>query len=418
MQPVRTLAERWLDEEASKSSSTSAVLSQVFTYLFLFLLIFGLSATVDLKSLKHQFTNRKALGSGLGMQFIVMPLLGFLSVMTFRNVGLTYAMGLTLMVVTTSPGGSYSNWWCSLFNAELALSVAMTTSSSILSLGFLPANLLLYTYFAYSNVDQESVVGLIDFNAIFVTLGIVISAIVTGILAGNHWDSRRFHVWAHRLGSLSGICLILVSLFLSSGVGGATSTFWNQPWAFYLGVGLPCVVGMLLSTVVARSIKLSDPETVAIAIESCYQNTGIATSMAIGMFTNVDERAQAVAVPLFYGVVEAVSIGIYCIVAWKMGWTKAPANEKLCVVLTTTYEVEDEHSLSGTETDDTSLEQLEQGRSSASSRVDERQSTNVWANAIRRSSVAARESKPRMRCDSTTTASSTATEAESTVVLT
>ena len=43
-----------------------------------------------------------------------------------------------LMVVVSSPGGAYSNWWCSLFNADLALSITATTCSTVLSVGLLP----------------------------------------------------------------------------------------------------------------------------------------------------------------------------------------------------------------------------------------------------------------------------------------
>jgi hypothetical protein len=60
------------------------------------------------------------------------------------------------------------------------------------------------------------------------------------------------------------------------------------------------------------------------------------------MFSDKEERAQAVAVPLFYGIIEAVVIGIYCVWAWKVGWTKAPADEKFCVVISKTYEVSEE----------------------------------------------------------------------------
>jgi len=60
------------------------------------------------------------------------------------------------------------------------------------------------------------------------------------------------------------------------------------------------------------------------------------------MFDDKNERAQAVAVPLFYGIVEALAIGIYCLWAWKVGWTKAPKNENLCVVLAKCYEVEED----------------------------------------------------------------------------
>ena len=95
------------------------------TNLLLFFLIFCLSATVHLKDLRHQITNKLAIGTGIVMQILIMPLLGFVTVLMFTNVGFTQAMGVSLLVVTASPGGSYSNWWCSLFNASLALSVGV-----------------------------------------------------------------------------------------------------------------------------------------------------------------------------------------------------------------------------------------------------------------------------------------------------
>lgn len=52
-----------------------------------------------------------------------------------------------------------------------------------------------------------------------------------------------------------------------------------------------------------------------------------------------DELNDAMGVPFFYGVVEGLFIGIYCIGAWKMGWTKAPRDENFWTVLVTSYEV-------------------------------------------------------------------------------
>ncbi len=73
-------------------------------------------------------------------------------------------------------------------------------------------------------------------------------------------------------------------------------------------------------------------------MECCYQNVGIATSVALTMFEG-DELSEAMGVPFFYGVVEAVILGIYCIGAWKLGWTKAPKNASIWKILTTSYEV-------------------------------------------------------------------------------
>jgi len=235
-----------------------------------------------------------------------------------------------------------------IVSPAVALSVAMTTVSSLMSIALLPANLFLYTYLAYGEAENEKGEGILqalDFTTIFITLAIVLSAIVTGLAAGYKWDTHKFHVAANRIGSICGIMLIIFSLFLSSGADGAEAKAWNQHWSFYLAVAFPCLVGLALANIISRSVNLSPPETVAIAIECCYQNTGIATSVAITMFDNKEDRAQAVAVPLVYGIVEAVAICIYCVYAWKVGWTKAPANENLCVVITKTYEVDDEEDI-------------------------------------------------------------------------
>lgn len=78
----------------------------------------------------------------------------------------------------------------------------------------------------------------------------------------------------------------------------------------------------------------------AVAVECCYQNTGIATSVAAAVFEG-EELAIAVGVPLFYGLCEAVFLAIYCTVCWKIGWTKAPADENCCKVISTSYEVKE-----------------------------------------------------------------------------
>jgi hypothetical protein len=107
------------DDMNDDDDGSMELLSKVLSNLFLFFLIFGLSATVDMKNLKRQLTNKFAIGCGVAMQFLIMPFLGFLAVIALRDQGLTEAMGITLLVVTASPGGSYSNWWCSTFNGKL-----------------------------------------------------------------------------------------------------------------------------------------------------------------------------------------------------------------------------------------------------------------------------------------------------------
>lgn len=278
-------------------------LAEIASNLLLFLLIFGMSATVDMKNLRNQLHNKWAILTGVVMQFVLMPLLGYLTILVLSDHGFTDAMGITLLIVTASPGGSYSNWWCSLFNAELALSVCMTAISTVFAVVFLPANLLLYTHAAYgfTKDEEEDILSNVDFKAIFISLAIVILAIVSGLYASYRLHSPRFQLWSNRLGSISGILLIVFSAVISSTAGGKDNDdqaqggtkLWDQTWAFYVGVAAPCVVGLVLANFFSRMARLNPPEIVTVSVECCYQNVGIATSAAVAMFDDPQQRAEA-----------------------------------------------------------------------------------------------------------------------------
>jgi predicted Na+-dependent transporter len=87
--------------------------------LLLFCLVWNMSASVDFDALQHQLHNQKAILTGLALQFLVMPFLGFTVV---RVMQLPHEVSLILLVLCSSPGGSFSNFFCSLFNGDLALS--------------------------------------------------------------------------------------------------------------------------------------------------------------------------------------------------------------------------------------------------------------------------------------------------------
>lgn len=228
------------------------MLLEVGGNILLFLLVFSMSATVDTKSLYQQLRNKNAILLGAFCQFILLPLLGFATVNIFN---LDAPLGITLLVVTSSPGGSYSNWWCSMFNADLALSVTMTAISTLLSIFTLPANLLLYAKFSYAaDVTKD-----LDWTALFISLGIVISAITLGLYFSYKIHSYRFNVYANKCGNISGLALIIFSALVTN-VGDAESRIWNRDWQFYVSCIFPCILGLVLSSVLASVLKLKKPE--------------------------------------------------------------------------------------------------------------------------------------------------------------
>lgn len=62
--------------------------------VLLFALVFGMSATVDIRALFAQLKNKKAIFTGCFLQFIILPLLGFIVV---KALAMNETMGVSLL---------------------------------------------------------------------------------------------------------------------------------------------------------------------------------------------------------------------------------------------------------------------------------------------------------------------------------
>jgi len=307
---------------------SGGLINVILAQFTLFLLIGGMAGTTDLNGLVAQLTNLRGIATGFGCQFLLLPLLGYLAVVIFQ---LDPVYGIMLLLTTTSPGGGFSGFWCSLCNADIALSIAMTTVSTFSSIVMLPANVALYVTVAYGIGNVP-----LDFAGIAISIAVVISAIATGVLAGTIYPDKR--TLFNRIGSVGGMCNIFLALFAAvtgnnsptAGDGsepspepGTNDNFELPPPTWYVAISSPCILGLIIAFLIARALRCTKPESVAICIECCFQNTGLANSVALTIFTG-SEAARAILVPLWYGVTEVVVLSLFGFFAWKIDWTYAP----------------------------------------------------------------------------------------------
>jgi hypothetical protein len=205
-------------------------------------------------------------------------------------------------------------------------------------------------YSDQSTASGEDVLTSIDFGGIFLSLAIVILAIVTGIFCSWKIDTPRWHRTAYLGANISGIALIAWSTFLSfypyddSKPTSDEIMEEKQESTHYFAISLPCLLGLLFATIITTTIRLPRPERLTTAVECCYQNTGIATSAAFSLFSaDPEQLSMAMLVPVIYGFVEAGAIGLYLIIFWKLGWSKAPKDENFCIVVAKSYEINAAH---------------------------------------------------------------------------
>lgn len=289
----------------------------------LFVLIFGLSGSVEPRAVVGQFQRMRPLLLGMFCQFVVLPLCGVTSVYILQ---LEPPVAVPLLLTLSSPGGSYSNLLCSLANADLSLSVAMTTTSTAAAMAMLPLNTMLYLKVVLGTEGVD-----LPLLSLLSSVAIVIGAVLAGLTAAHCFPSKRSAF--NRLGSVGGIALVALALFSPNSNSPSLGEF--TAWLLWVAVALPCVMGIVITTTLASLVPgISPPERTALGIETCFQNTSIALSVAL----QTPKHVEAVVVPLLYGVVDLICIGCWALLAWRLGYTYAPPSDNICRVLFDNYQ--------------------------------------------------------------------------------
>ena len=289
--------------------------------ILLFVLFTGLAAQISFTDFRTKFTDpskRKGVIAGAVCQFIVMPALGFASIKLFDVEPVT---GSVLLLITSSPGGALSNWVCDLFNADLALSIALTTASSLAAFFMMPINAVIYINRAYPDRDVP-----IKYGGAALSLCIVIVGVALGLLLGSKYPGKRkkFNLFATIAGGIS----IVLSVFTSS-AGPKALPVWERDSTFYASISFVVGAGLIVGLVASLSLSLPPAQRMSVAIETMYQNLGIAVSASLTMFNTSAETAVGAGVPIFYGIMGAVVNLAFCLTCWKIGWSLAKPSEPL-----------------------------------------------------------------------------------------
>ena len=125
------------DDDEEGASVLTALVIVMISFIAL-----SMGCTITIKAARELWSSkRRAFLIGIVSQFVLMPAVSF---------GLAHAFGLTprvamgVVLVGSSPGGSTSNLFTSWALGNVALSVAMSTASTVCALFMLPLNIEIY----------------------------------------------------------------------------------------------------------------------------------------------------------------------------------------------------------------------------------------------------------------------------------
>src|SRR5699024_7904621 len=119
-----------------------STLSNWVAYLLGFVML-GMGLSIDLQEFKIRFQAPRSVIIGVVLQYTIMPLSAFLIVKLFH---LPPEIAIGVILVGCCPGGTSSNVMSYLANANVALSVAITSVSTLLAPLLTPALIYLFAH--------------------------------------------------------------------------------------------------------------------------------------------------------------------------------------------------------------------------------------------------------------------------------
>lgn len=232
-------------------------------------IMFGMGLTLRGRDFSVVLRHPQALVVGVVAQFAIMPLLGLgLGELLALPSGLLVGM----VLVGCSPGGTASNVVVYLARGDVALSVAMTSVSTLLAPFLTP---LLVLGLAGSTVP-------VDGMALFLS---IVKIVLVPVLAGLAVRALAPRGIERALPVLPLVSTLGIVVVVTGIVGENADTLLSSGLLLLLAVVLHNGCGLLLGYFAGRATGLPETARRAIGVEVGMQNSGLAASLASAHFT-------------------------------------------------------------------------------------------------------------------------------------
>jgi bile acid:Na+ symporter, BASS family len=249
------------------------------------MLSMGLTLTLD--DFKRLLYYPTPILLGVFLQYSIMPLLGFLIA---EYSGLKNSFGVGIALVASCPGGTASNVLTYIARADVALSVTMTTISTLIAIFLTP----ILTKITIGNKIEVNTFGLF-----ISTAKVIIVPVGIGILF-----RKFFPKYSLRLVPYSpAISVLLIILIVASIIGSSSEIIFEYGLEVGLFVFLLHSLGFFFGYAFSKIFKQEEIIARTISIEVGMQNSGLGVLLAKENFTDPLVAVPSAISSLFHSII-------------------------------------------------------------------------------------------------------------------
>ncbi|MET0063368.1 MAG: bile acid:sodium symporter family protein [Candidatus Thiodiazotropha endolucinida] len=231
--------------------------------------MFGMGMTLTWKNFTDILKKPVVIGFGVLMQYMVMPFAAWLIAVLS---GLPPYLMAGLVLVGACPGGTASNVVCFLARGDVALSITLTTASTLLAIIATPILTWLY-------VGQKVPVPVA--SMLWSIFKIVLLPVTLGVLV-NTLFGRKLGAFKHIFPLLSVLAIVVIIAII---VALNRSNLANMGMAIALAVIMHNLLGLMGGYWLPKLLGWDERVCRTLAIEVGMQNSGLGVALAVKYFS-------------------------------------------------------------------------------------------------------------------------------------
>lgn len=240
-------------------------------------IMFGVALGLTKENFVQLFKNPKPTITGIFSQFVLLPLFTFILVWLFNPLP---GLALGMILVAACPGGNVSNFFSSIGKGNVALSISLTIAASFLAVIMTPVN-----FEFWGGMLDNTALLLRKVNINFIEMvQLVFVTIAVPLVLGFLFRAKLPSLTAKIMKPIKYISfLILIGIIVMA----FTSNYELFLEYYHYVIALVLVhnaLALAIGYYFSRIMKVSQPDTRSITIETGIQNSGLGLLIIFTVF--------------------------------------------------------------------------------------------------------------------------------------
>ncbi|MCL3817962.1 bile acid:sodium symporter family protein [Aeromicrobium wangtongii] len=251
------------------------------------IIMFGLGLSLTVADFQRVRRHPRAVAIALICQLLVLPVvcLGLVVLLDLPPL-----LGIGMLLLAASPGGTSANLFSHLFHGDVALNVTLTAINSIIAIFTLP----IITNLAIAYYDREDSVSL-QFSKVVEVFAVVLVPVLLGMLV----RSRRPGIAAGadkpvRIGSAVILAVLVIGILADQ-----RDRIGEYFGDVGLATGLFCAISLVVGYVVPKLLGVTEAQAIASSMEIGVHNATLAIYIAVEVLDTTEISVPAAVYSIF-----------------------------------------------------------------------------------------------------------------------